>query len=164
MGKGGADEIRRVAAARSMWCSPLFIRNLWAAPLLSQINWDDPPPPKKKKRKERKKEKKRKLKKKGREWTKKRWKMTEFVTFFLRERSYLVCFYAFLHVSGVEKHLKFTRKFLWKYCLMHYATAILAFPTILKVFLKNVSNAKQKKKIEERQHILRMTRFGSWHA
>ena len=32
--------------------------------------------------------------------------MTEFVTFFLREHSYLVCFYAFLHVSGVEKNLK----------------------------------------------------------
>ena len=62
-------------------------------PLESQINWDDLPPPKKKKKK-RERERKREKNKMEKNWLN--------LLLFSNEPFNFVCFYAFLHFSGVE--------------------------------------------------------------
>ena len=63
-------------------------------PLESQINWDGPPPKKKEKEREREKEEK---EQDGKNWLN--------LLLFSNEPFNFVCFYAFLHFSGVELRL-----------------------------------------------------------
>ena len=95
MGKGGWWDL--TGSSCSIWwpssSQEFFFLGGGGLPLESQINWDDPPPQKKKKKRERKREKNK---------MEKNWLN---LLLFSNEPFNFVCFYAFLHFSGVELRL-----------------------------------------------------------
>ena len=99
MGKGGWWDL--TGSYCSIWW-PSSSQEFFfgGVPLEPQINCYDPPPPKKKKRKKGKEKERKRERERGQRT---RWKKTDWICcFFSNELFNFVCFYAFLHFSGVE--------------------------------------------------------------